>query len=117
MTSDYAGEFKATKRLNIVAIDEPDDSYDIVICYHILEHIENDLKAMKELKRILKPGGKCFIQTPFKSGDIYENEEVKTEEERLIHFGQVISDISTCCEYISKRPAHVQELDPTIMCE
>lgn len=88
VTSDYAGEFKATKRLNIVAIDEPDDSYDIVICYHILEHIENDLKAMKELKRILKPGGKCFIQTPFKSGDIYENEEVKTEEERLIHFGQ-----------------------------
>jgi len=59
-----------------------------VICYHILEHIEDDIKAMKELNRILKPKGECIIQTPFKTGEIYENEEVKTEEERLIHFGQ-----------------------------
>ncbi len=88
VTSDYAGEFEATKRLNIESIDEPNDSYDLVICYHILEHIENDIKAMKELHRIIKPKGKCIIQTPFKTGEIYENKEVKTDEERLIHFGQ-----------------------------
>lgn len=88
VTSDYAGEFEAAKRLNIESINEPSDSYDLVICYHILEHIENDIRAMKELNRIIKPKGKCIIQTPFKTGEIYENEEVKTDEERLIHFGQ-----------------------------
>ncbi|MEE9440005.1 MAG: methyltransferase domain-containing protein [Saprospiraceae bacterium] len=89
ITTDYSGEFNASKRLDIESIDEPNDEYDLIICYHILEHIENDIKAMKELLRILKPKGKCIIQTPFKSGKIYENDAIKTEEERLIHFGQV----------------------------
>jgi SAM-dependent methyltransferase len=88
VTTDYAGEFKANKKLNIVAIDEPNNTYDLIICYHILEHIEHDLKAMTELLRILKPGGTCLIQTPFKTGEIYEDETIKTEEERLVHFGQ-----------------------------
>jgi predicted SAM-dependent methyltransferase len=88
VTSDLVGEFKASKRLNIESIDELNDSYDLVICYHILEHIEDDIKAMKELLRIIKPKGKCIIQTPFKTGEIYENNKVKTDEERLIHFGQ-----------------------------
>ncbi|WP_031425549.1 class I SAM-dependent methyltransferase [Flavimarina sp. Hel_I_48] len=88
ITSDYAGEFEATKKLNIEEIDEPDATYDIVICYHVLEHIEADMKAMKELYRILKPQGKCVIQTPFKAGETYENDQVKTDSERLAHFGQ-----------------------------
>ena len=88
ITTDYAGEFEAMKRLNIEAIDEPDNQYDIIICYHVLEHIENDLKAMNELKRITKPGGICIIQTPFKKGDIYEDETQTSEAERLHHFGQ-----------------------------
>ncbi|WP_188465544.1 class I SAM-dependent methyltransferase [Bizionia arctica] len=88
ITTDFVGEFNATKRLNIESIDEPNDAYDLIICYHILEHVENDTKAMEELERILKPEGRCIIQTPFKAGDIYENDTVKTDEERLIHFGQ-----------------------------
>ncbi len=87
-TTDYAGEFEAMKRLNIEAIDEPDNQYDIIICYHVLEHIENDLKAMQELYRITKPDGICIIQTPFKTGDIYEDSSFRTEKERLLHFGQ-----------------------------
>ena len=88
VTSDYAGEFEATKKLDIESINEPNDNYDLVICYHILEHIKNDIEAMKELYRIIKPKGKCIIQTPFREGEIYENDEVKTDKERLIHFGQ-----------------------------
>jgi 2-polyprenyl-3-methyl-5-hydroxy-6-metoxy-1,4-benzoquinol methylase len=72
ITSDYAGEFKDSKRLNIESIDEHNNKYDLVICYHILEHIQHDLKAMKELYRIIKPKGECFIQTSFKTGKIYE---------------------------------------------
>lgn len=88
ITTDYEDEFRADKRLNIVAIDEPDATYDLVICYHVLEHIPNDLTAMKELFRILAPGGSCFIQTPFKTGEIYEDRAVQSEADRLKHFGQ-----------------------------
>lgn len=88
VTTDYEGEFDADKRLNIEAIEEPDNKYDIIICYHVLEHIIKDEQAMEELYRILKPGGVCFIQTPFKEGEIYEDYSVKSKEGRLKHFGQ-----------------------------
>lgn len=87
-STDYADEFIADKKLDITAIEENDNSFDIILCYHILEHIEDDLTAMKELYRILKHNGKCFIQTPFKEGDIYENSLLKTPTERKEHFGQ-----------------------------
>lgn len=44
---------------------------------------------MQELFRVLKPGGSCLIQTPFKEGnDIYEDASITTEENRLKAFGQ-----------------------------
>lgn len=88
ITTDYEGEFDADKRLNIESISEPDNQYDIIVCYHVLEHIVKDELAIGELYRILKPNGICFIQTPFKSGDIYENYSIITKAERLKHFGQ-----------------------------
>lgn len=86
-TTDYKNEFDANKQLNILAINEPDNHYDLIICYHILEHIEDDLKAMHELIRVLKPTGICIIP-PLKEGNIYENSSVKTPAERRKHFGQ-----------------------------
>jgi SAM-dependent methyltransferase len=87
-SADFAGEFISDKKLDITAVEEPDQKYDLIICYHILEHIENDSKAMQELYRILKKGGKCIIQTPFKPGEIYEDWTVVTPEEREKNFGQ-----------------------------
>ena len=60
----------------------------MLICYHVLEHIEEDQKALAELYRILKPGGSCLIQTPFKEGNTYEDFSIKSPLERLRHFGQ-----------------------------
>ncbi len=88
ITTDYEGEFKADKKYNIQQIEQEDDTYDLIICYHVLEHIPNDQKAMNELFRVLKPSGKCFIQTPFKDGEIYEDDTITTPEGRTQHFGQ-----------------------------
>ncbi|MCT4583181.1 MAG: class I SAM-dependent methyltransferase [Flavobacteriales bacterium] len=88
ITTDYEGEFDADKRLNIEAIEEADQQYDIIICYHVLEHIIKDEQAMGELYRILKPNGVCFIQTPFKTGEIYEDYTITSKAGRLEHFGQ-----------------------------
>lgn len=43
----------------------PDNSVDAVICIAVLEHVEEPLRAMKEIHRVLKPGGYAFIYVPF----------------------------------------------------
>jgi len=88
-SSDYEDEFIAEYHHDITNIDCGDDTFDLIICYHILEHIIEDEKAMRELHRVLRPGGICFIQTPFQKGkDIYEDYSIDSEEERLKAFGQ-----------------------------
>lgn len=86
-TTDYAGEFTADKCIDITDIDESENVYDKIICYHVLEHIEEDKNAIMELFRILKPGGSCFVQTPF-SEEMYEDQSITAPEDRLINFGQ-----------------------------
>lgn len=87
-SSDFEDEFLADYRFDITKIDVVYDFFDYIICYHVLEHITQDRKAIQELHRTLKKGGKAFIQTPFKTGEIYENETITTPAERLRHFGQ-----------------------------
>lgn len=87
-TSDLAGEFRADKHLDLRQTGEPDSKYGLIICYHVLEHIEEDSKAIRELYRILKPGGVCLIQTPFRDGEILEDFSIIAPEERTIAFGQ-----------------------------
>lgn len=87
-SSDFAGEFFADEKFDITNIKCPDNKFDLIICYHILEHIQEDQKAMVELNRILKPNGVCIIQTPFKGGEIYEDPTIQSMEDRLKHFGQ-----------------------------
>ncbi len=41
-----------------------DDTYDFVITFQVIEHIENDLEFLKEIYRVLKPGGKLIVSTP-----------------------------------------------------
>ncbi|WP_417873988.1 class I SAM-dependent methyltransferase [Xanthomarina gelatinilytica] len=87
-STDYEDEFLADYRYDITRIPLENNFFDLIICYHILEHIEDDKKAMEELCRVLKLGGTCIIQTPFKAGSIYEDFSKKTPEERLEVFGQ-----------------------------
>ncbi len=87
-STDFEDEFLADYRYDITQIPLENNFFDLIICYHILEHIEDDKKAMEELCRVLKPNGTCIIQTPFKAGSIYEDFSKKTPEERLEAFGQ-----------------------------
>ncbi len=87
-STDFEDEFLADYRYDITQIPLENDFFDLIVCYHILEHIEDDKKAMEELHRVLKLEGTCIIQTPFKEGNIYEDFSKKTSEERLEAFGQ-----------------------------
>jgi SAM-dependent methyltransferase len=87
-STDLSGNFLADYKYDITKIDCETEKFDLIICYHILEHIIEDLKAMKELHRVLKKNGVLVIQTPFKDGEIYEDSLIKSENDRLLHFGQ-----------------------------
>ncbi len=87
-STDLSGDFIADYRFDITKLELAENTFDLVICYHILEHIENDVLAIEELFRVMKPGSKALIQTPFKEGEIYENYKITSDKERLEHFGQ-----------------------------
>lgn len=87
-STDFENEFVADYKIDIRKIDFNDSHLDTIICYHILEHIEEDITAMQELLRVLKPDGKVFLQTPFKDGTIYEDATKTTKSQRLEAFGQ-----------------------------
>lgn len=87
-SSDFENEFLADYHYDITKIDAEDGKFDLIMCYHVLEHITEDQLAMNELFRVLKNRGTAIIQTPFKDGEIYEDPNVSSPEERLKHFGQ-----------------------------
>jgi SAM-dependent methyltransferase len=67
----------------------PPESIDAVFASHILEHV-NDRKALTELFRILKPGGKLIAMVPIIEAwaETYEDPAITSESERELHFGQ-----------------------------
>ena len=68
----------------------PDEDFDVVICSHVLEHIREDRKAMKEIFRVLRPGGFAVLQVPL-ALDLEETQEdpsIVDEKERFEAYGQ-----------------------------
>ena len=53
------------ERIDLLAIPFEDQSFDLVIANHVLEHIDDDLTALHEIARVLAPGGHAILQTPF----------------------------------------------------
>lgn len=67
-----------------------DESFDVFICSHVLEHIKDDIAAMKELFRVLAKGGWGIAMVPVNLGlkEIYEDFSITEEAGRWKHFGQ-----------------------------
>jgi ubiquinone/menaquinone biosynthesis C-methylase UbiE len=79
----------AMMKMDITDISFSDESFDLIICSHVLEHIPDDRKAMRELRRILKLTGKALILVPIKSNITYEDPTIVDPLEREKFFGQV----------------------------
>lgn len=81
---------EGTVDMDITDIDLKDESVDMVICMHVLEHIQDDKKAISELYRVLKKGGVAILQVPFDKNrqHTYEDASITGHEERRKHFGQ-----------------------------
>jgi SAM-dependent methyltransferase len=80
----------AMVKMDITDIDLPDSSFDIVYCSHILEHVTDDLKAMSEMVRVLKPGGLALIQVPISENGTFEDPSITDPGERERLFWQSV---------------------------
>jgi len=80
----------ADYHFDIHEIPFEDNSYDFVMCNHVLEHVEDEFKATSEIFRVLKPGGWAILQVPInlKFEETYEDSSIVDSKEREKHFGQ-----------------------------
>jgi len=80
---------KAMIPLDLMQIPFADNSFDVIYCSHVLEHVPDDRRAMRELFRVLKPGGWAILQVPIADlGKTDEDPGVTDPQERRRRFGQ-----------------------------
>lgn len=67
-----------------------DNEFDIIFCNHVLEHVNDDAQCMRELYRVLKPGGFAIMQVPidYSREKTYEDPTITSPEDREKHFWQ-----------------------------
>lgn len=88
-TSWYEPDRAADFHLDLTDLALPDESWDVIIAYHILEHITEDRKGMREMYRVMKPGGWAVVQVPVREEpDSFEDPSVVSKKERHEKFGQ-----------------------------
>ena len=89
LTADALSPF-VMETMDITHIDYPDQCFDCIICNHVLEHVQNDMKAMQELERVLRPGGWAILQVPiaYDLSDTLEDPTITEEKDRYRIFGQ-----------------------------
>ena len=80
----------ADDRVDIMDLPYDDATFDVVICLHVLEHVPDDRRAMRELLRVLTPGGKAIVMCPIdaRRETTLEDPSVTSPEDRDRVFGQ-----------------------------
>lgn len=79
---------RAMVHMDITNLALPDESFDVVYCSHVFEHVPDDRKAMAEVFRILAQGGWAILQVPVLRERTIEDPSVVSPEERKRRFGQ-----------------------------
>lgn len=75
-------------KMDITNIEQPDESFDYIYCSHVFEHIQDDKKAMQELRRVLKKEGWAILLVPIMTqGNTEEDFSITSPEERMRHYG------------------------------
>lgn len=81
----------AKVKMDIHKIPFDDNTFDVILCNHVLEHVADDIQAMKEINRVLRPGGFAILQIPLFNpvGETtFEDNSITDPREREKIFGQ-----------------------------
>ena len=75
---------------DLISTNFKDEYFDLIICNHVLEHIEDDKSALDEMYRILKYNGISILQVPInvKRENTFEDLSIKSKIQREKYFGQ-----------------------------
>ena len=78
------------QKADITNLEFRDNSFNAILCYHVLEHVEDDRKALGEIFRVLKPDGWAILQSPIDMDRefTFEDFTIKSPNERKEIFGQ-----------------------------
>lgn len=79
---------KAMVKMDICDIQYPNNTFDLIYCSHVLEHVQDDRRAMREFWRVLKPEGRAIIMVPITAQATIENLPITDPLERERLFGQ-----------------------------
>ncbi len=77
-------------KMDLHAMPFQNESFDAILCYHVLEHVHDDQKCMQEILRVLKPNGWAILQVPicWSLEQTYEDASITSPKERQKAFGQ-----------------------------
>ena len=91
-----------------------ENSFDFILCNHVLEHINDDNKAMKELYRVLNKNGTAILQVPInqKSSKTFEDSSIVDKKERIEKFGQYDHIRLYGLDYFKKLESFGFKVDP-----
>ena len=91
-----------------------ENSFDFILCNHVLEHINDDKKAMKELYRVLNKNGTAILQVPInqKSSKTFEDSSIIDKKERIEKFGQYDHIRLYGLDYFKKLESFGFKVDP-----
>lgn len=80
----------ADVKMDIHHMPFEDDSFDVVLCNHVMEHVSNDRLALREIFRVLRPGGWAILQSPVDPTreTTLEDPSITSPREREKVFGQ-----------------------------
>jgi len=81
----------AKVKLDIHEVPFADNTFDVIFCNHVMEHVLDDIKAMNELRRVMKPTGWAVVQVPFfypLKEETFEDSEITGSRDREKAFGQ-----------------------------
>lgn len=73
---------------SLTALPLRDASVDLLVCYHVLEHVPDDCTAMREIARVLSPRGIALLEVPIRTGVATEEDPLAAPEDRVRRFGQ-----------------------------
>lgn len=80
----------AQEVVDITNIQYSTNTFDYIICSHVLGHVPDEQKAVREIYRVLKPGGLAIIMTVLGKNlaETYENNDIESSVDRIKHFGE-----------------------------
>ena len=116
----------AIERIDVQELHFPDATFDLAIANHVFEHVDDLPRALSEMRRVLKPGGRLICQTPYaeRLSRTFEDSRLQTAADRLFFYGQEdhvrlfgadILDHFSACGLVGRLRGHFEvlpDIDP-----